>query len=143
MNKELTNHWEHFPHKADIGIRGIGKTLADAFAQAAIALIAVMTDPDKIKPEKKLQITCNAPDNELLFIDWLNAILYEIAVRHMLFSKFDVNIEKNKLTAAVWGEKINIKKHKPTVEIKAATYTELNVTHSPEGSWIAQCVVDI
>ena len=23
--------WEHFPHQADMGVRGVGPTLADAF----------------------------------------------------------------------------------------------------------------
>ena len=38
-------HWEHFSHEADIGIRGVGPTLATAFEQAAIAMTAVITDP--------------------------------------------------------------------------------------------------
>ena len=38
-------HWEHFIHGADIGIRGIGRTKAEAFEQAALAMPAVMTGP--------------------------------------------------------------------------------------------------
>jgi RNA-splicing ligase RtcB len=36
--------WEHFPHEADTGVRGIGASPAEAFEQAAIALTAVITD---------------------------------------------------------------------------------------------------
>ena len=35
--------WEHFPHDADVGVRGFGPTPAEAFAQAALALTAVAT----------------------------------------------------------------------------------------------------
>ena len=37
--------WEHFPHDADIGVRGIGASKEEAFEQAALALTAVLTDP--------------------------------------------------------------------------------------------------
>ena len=37
--------WEHFPHEADIGVRGRGMSAATAFEQAALALTAVITDP--------------------------------------------------------------------------------------------------
>jgi hypothetical protein len=33
--------WEHFSHDADIGLVGIGPTKAEAFRQAAIALMAL------------------------------------------------------------------------------------------------------
>ena len=40
--------WEHFPHDADIGVRGFGPTVVAAFEQAALALTAVITDPGHI-----------------------------------------------------------------------------------------------
>jgi len=57
--------WEHFPHKADIGIRGLGPTRQRAFEQAAVALTAVITEPERIEPEQKVEITCEADDDEL------------------------------------------------------------------------------
>ena len=62
--------WEHFPHEADVGIRGLGPTKECAFEQAALALTAVITDPHKVEPLQEVQITCEAIDDELLFIDW-------------------------------------------------------------------------
>ena len=78
-----------------------------------------------------------------MLFDCLNAIVYEMAVNHMLFSKFEVHIEKEKLTAQIWGEKLNHAKHQPAVEIKAATYSELKVGQTESGRWFAQCVVDV
>ena len=83
--------WEHFPHDADVGVRGFGATPAEAFAQAALALTAVVTRA-QVKPLSPVEVRCNAPDLELLFVDWLNAIIYEMAVRRMLFARFDVRI---------------------------------------------------
>lgn len=55
-----------FPHRADIGVRGIGTTRAVAFAQAAVALVASVVDPGIVAPEVPVRITCTAPDDRLL-----------------------------------------------------------------------------
>ena len=135
--------WEHFPHQADIGIRGLGSTKEQAFEQVALALTAVITDIDKVKPEQKVEITCQAADDELLLLDWLNGLLYEMDIYKMLFSRFDVHIDKNKLSATAWGQKMDISRHRPAVEVKAATYSGLSVRQDENGTWIAQCVVDV
>lgn len=135
--------WEHFYHMADIGVRGRGETLAQAFEQVAIAMTAVVTEPERIQPLQAIDVSCDAPDQELLLVDWLNALVYEMATRKMLFSRFDVTLQAQQLTARAWGEKIDIARHEPTVEIKGATYTELKVAQLTDGSWMAQCVVDV
>jgi SHS2 domain-containing protein len=135
--------WEHFYHMADIGVRGRGKTLAQAFEQVAIAMTAVITEPERIQPQQAIDLSCAAPDQELLLVDWLNALVYEMATRKMLFSRFEVTLQAQQLTARAWGEKIDIARHEPTVEIKGATYTELKVAQLADGSWMAQCVVDV
>ena len=135
-------HWEHFEHKADIGVRGIGNTLAEAFEQAALAMSAIVTDLSYIDPKQTIDVACEDPDQELLLADWLNALIFETATRKMLFSRFEVNIEDGQLTARIWGEPINIARHQPAVEIKGATYTELKV-YQEQGQWIAQCIVDV
>ena len=135
--------WEHFYHMADIGVRGRGETLAQAFEQVAIAMTAVVTEPERIQPLQAIDVSCDAPDQELLLVDWLNALVYEMATRKMLFSRFEVTLQEQQLTARAWGEKIDIARHEPTVEIKGATYTELKVAQLADGSWMAQCVVDV
>ena len=135
--------WEHFYHMADIGVRGRGQTQAQAFEQVALAMTAVITEPELIQPQQAIRISCNAPDAELLLVDWLNALVYEMATRKMLFSRFEVSIQDQQLSGQAWGEKIDIQRHQPTVEIKGATYTELKVAQQADGSWLAQCVVDV
>lgn len=133
--------WEHFGHEADIGVRGFGATPEEAFAQAAQALTAVVTRAP-VEPLSAVEVTCKAPDLELLFVDWLNAIIYEMAVRRMLFSRFDVRIEDNRLAATLWGEGVDVARHAPACEPKGATYTALRVAQDGEG-WSAGCVVDV
>ena len=135
--------WEHYPHPADVGIRGFGRNLDEAFVNAARAMTAVIEDLEKIEPKFCVTIKCSDLDIELLFNSWLSRLLYEMSTRVMLFSHFEVKIENSFLTAKAWGEKIDRKKHHPTVEVKAATFTDLKVVQQSDGSWLAQCVVDV
>jgi tRNA nucleotidyltransferase (CCA-adding enzyme) len=135
--------WEHLPHGADIGICGFGKSKAEAFEQAAIALTAVITDPQTVSAETMVEIECAADDDELLLVEWLNALIYEMATRKMLFAKFAVCIDGNKLTGRAWGEAIDLDKHDVGVEVKGATCTNLKVAEDATGLWRAQCVVDV
>jgi tRNA nucleotidyltransferase (CCA-adding enzyme) len=135
--------WEHFPHQADIGVRGIGLTKEAAFEQAGLALTAVMTDLNSVAPAQAVSIVCEAPDDELLLVDWLNALVYEMATRKMLFSRFTVQFDDHSLHATAWGEPVEVARHQPAVEVKGATYTELSVTQDRQGRWMAQCVVDV
>lgn len=135
--------WEHFEHGADIGVRGVGRTPAQAFEQAALALTAVIADPATVAAGTPVDIACEAPDTELLFADWLNALVYEMQVRRMLFGRFEVSIEGTRLVARAWGEPVDIARHRPAVEVKGATYTQLAVRRLDDGNWLAQCVVDV
>lgn len=137
------NYWEHFYHQADIGIRGIGGSKEEAFEQAAMALTAVITDVGLLKPKLLAKVACEAPGDELLFVDWLNAIVYEMATRNMLFGRFAVLIKDNRLQGKLWGQALDVGTHQPAVEIKGATYTELQVRRREDGNWVAQCVVDV
>jgi SHS2 domain-containing protein len=137
------SYWEHYSHPADMGIRGIGPTIEASFEQAGLALTAIIADLQTIEPKEKAEINCEEQDNEILFVSWLNALLYVMATRKMLFSRFEIKINNGQLNAKAWGEKLNVKKHKPTVEVKAATYADLKVVKNREDKWIAQCIVDV
>ena len=137
-----TPRWEHFEHDADMGVRGFGPTLSSAFEQAALAMSAIITDLSLIKESEEVIIHCEEADTALLLADWLNALIFQIATRKLLFSRFEVNIEGARLTATAWGEPIDTEKHQPAVEIKGATYTEL-VVEEQAGQFVAQCVVDV
>ena len=135
--------WEHFAHDADIGVRGWGSTPADAFAQVALATTAVITDPASIKLVDTVTIESSAPSLDLLLYRWLNALVYEMATRGLLFGDFQVTIEGRQLTGIARGEKVDRVRHAPAVEVKGATLTELAVIERRPGCWLAQCVVDV
>jgi SHS2 domain-containing protein len=134
--------WEHFPHDADVGVRGWGATAAQALEQAAHALTAVITHAE-VEPQVRVEVRCEAPDLELLLVEWLNAIIYEMAVRNMLFGRFAVRIEDGRLEGTLWGEPVDVERHAPACEPKGATYTALRVGKDQDGTWSAACIVDV
>jgi tRNA nucleotidyltransferase (CCA-adding enzyme) len=142
MKVGLRPSWEHFSHDADIGLVGLGPTKAEAFRQIAVALTAVVTDPNRVRPTIPVGIDCRAPTDDLLLVDWLNGLIYEMAVRSMLFGDFHVDIEAGALHATALGEAVDVERHQPAVEIKGATMTALRVA-PVAGGWRVQCVVDV
>ena len=136
------NRWEHFEHGADVGVRGFGATKAEAFEQAALALTAAAADPAAVQARERVAVACEAPDDELLLAEWLNALVYEMSTRRMLFSRFAVTLQGTRLSAEAWGEAVDAARHQPAVEVKGATYTGLRVAPR-NGGWVAQTVVDV
>ena len=126
--------WELYSHPSDIGVRGRGATREEAFAQAALALTSVITDLEKVQPKQAVQIECKEQDDDLLFLCWLSSLLYEMDTRRMLFSRFEVKAIEGGIKAKAWGE---------PVEVKAATYADLKVQRKDDGTWVAQCIVDV
>jgi len=140
---DIAGRWKLFPHGADVGVRGYGETEAAAFANAARALTSVLVDPGEVQPEEVVRIVCEAPDRETLLVDWLNALVYEMATRGMVFGDFRVRLADGRLEAEAWGEPVDRVRHAPAVEIKGATYTALKVARDPNGFWTAECVIDV
>lgn len=134
-------HWEHFEHGADVGIRGLGSSIEEAFTMGAQALTAIVVPPSEVKAVEFVDIHCHAPDVELLFFDWINAVIFEMDTRRMVFSSFEIKINNKDLTAKIGGEPLS-RLHAVTVEPKGATMTELKVQNRDD-LWTVQCIVDV
>ena len=77
--------WDHFEHEADIGVRATAHSRETLFERLAEALTAIITEPGSIQSAETIAIRCEAPDDAMLLVDWLNALIYEMATRRMLF----------------------------------------------------------
>jgi SHS2 domain-containing protein len=134
--------FENFAHDADIGVRGRGATLAEALANAGRALTAVVTDLQSVREVLSVEIACQARDPEELLFDWLNALVFEMATRRVLFARYEVKVDGAKLLARAFGEPVEVARHHPAVEVKGATWTGLRVAREGR-TWVAECVVDV
>jgi tRNA nucleotidyltransferase (CCA-adding enzyme) len=137
------SRWDHFEHQADIGVRAVAPSREALFEYLGEALTAVITDPGKVRAAETISVHCEAPDDALLLVDWLNALIYEMATRRMLFSEWHVQLRNQTLSARIRGEPVDRSRHQPVVEVKGATYTALSVEQDEDGTWHGQCVVDV
>ncbi|MDH7517713.1 MAG: archease [Candidatus Thermoplasmatota archaeon] len=121
--------YEIIEHTADIGIRAYGKTLSEAFENAAKGMFDIITDKSEVESVGQYEIRLDAPDLEQLLVDWLSELLFLNTSQNLVFGFFKVEIDEKKKTlrAQVFGEKYNISKHKVGTEIKAVTYHMLEV----------------
>lgn len=134
--------WEIYEHEASMGVRGFGDSKVQAFEQAALAVTAMVADPAAVAPREHVSLNCEAPDDELLFAEWVNSLVHEMSTRKMLFSRFALRLKDRRLAAEAWGEPVDPGRHHPALEVKAATRTTLRVARHAEG-WMAQTVVDV
>ena len=133
-------------HGGEEGILGEGKTLESAFSEGAKAMFAVMVDIKKVKTDKSINISCYADNNGSLFIEFLNELIAQKDIKDMVFSKFEIKIKeinnKFKLSGLAYGEKFNEDKHKPKVEVKAATYSGLKLWKTGN-NYKVRCIIDV
>ena len=134
--------WWHFEHSADVGVAAAAPTLAGVFEQIALAMTAVVTTAP-VAACTPVEVCCDGADAELLLVDWLNALIFEMATRGLVFGRFDVAIGPHGLSATAFGEALDRSRHQPAVELKGATYTALSVDRDEAGCWQARCVVDV
>ena len=135
--------WEHFPHGADIGVRGIGPTFESALEQAALALAAIVANPDLVRPDQEIRISCPGGDDDDILYQWLNGLIYEMAARRLVLGRFSVSRQNGGMIGRAWGEPFDSARHQPRAEPKGATYTALSARRRDGGEWVAQCVVDV
>ena len=119
--------YELIEHTADVGVKAYGKTVAEAFEHAAEGMFDIITDESTIDPVGQYDIQLEAPDLEQLLVDWLSKLLFLNDAQDLVFGKFQVTLTGNRLSASVFGEKYDTKKHGMGVEIKAVTYHMLQV----------------
>jgi SHS2 domain-containing protein len=138
FNDFIMKRFRFLEHTADAFVEAYGKTIEEAFANAAIALTEVMTEHEKVETKVEETFEVKAQDEPALLYSWLEEILLEFELKGMLYSLFEVFEIKEipsgfRLRAKAWGESYDKNKHPSKVGIKAATYHMMQIKKEPEG----------
>jgi len=138
--------FEILEHTADAGVRGVGATLEEAFCEAARGMFSLMVDLERVEPKEAVEVEVQADSLEGLLVAWLGELLARRDIDRLVFSRFEARIEREngafRLSGKAFGEPLDPVRHRPGVEVKAATYFGMRV--EKEGDrWIAQCVLDL
>jgi len=132
---------EYFEHGADIGVIGRGASIEEAFAQAALAMFAIMVDTAAVQPALEVEIDFDEEDLEFALVRWLNALLAQARENGIVLSRFDLQRDGAHWHGVARGERWRDELARGT-EVKGATLTALSVRQSDAG-WEARCVVDV
>ena len=126
--------YEQFPHTADIGIRAYGRTLKELFENAAFAMFDVVADLEGLKTSVTQNFELKADNYEELLIVFLDELLYTFYTKALIFSKFDIEeLNENFIRAKAHGRPIGENRNRLKAEIKAATYSDLEIKKAADG----------
>jgi len=130
---------------ADVAFEAEGRTLAEVFEAAALALTEAMVDLDGLSPTLSRLISLRAEDLETLLFRWLAELIYLKDAACLLFRRFAITIREGtecELEATAWGDQINYETMSLKLDVKAVTYHLFSLTKTPHG-WRAQVILDI
>lgn len=134
-----TMKFKFLEHKADAKFQAFGKSLEEAFSNAALAMTSVMTDYNKIKSKIKHKISVNGKDKKALLYNFLEQLLILLDTEKFLLHKIrNIKIKDNELTAELIGDKFN-NQYNIKINIKAVTYNKMEIKEKP---YMVQVVVD-
>jgi SHS2 domain-containing protein len=114
-------------HTADVLFRAYGDDLNELFENAAEALESVMIDLKNIDLKEVKHVDLSSDSYENLLFDWLSEILVLFEVDSFAVRKSNVKLIDKSLSAECSGERVDKRKHKLKVEVKAVTYHNLEI----------------
>jgi SHS2 domain-containing protein len=144
---KFAGKFEFLEHTADVYIRAHGKTMEEAYENAALAMFETITDTDQVAQSEAESIEVEAEDQYALLYNWLEALLVNSETKGMLYSKFQINswketAESFKIKAKIWGEKFDPQKHPQKVAVKAVTYHRMVIIREMDRV-ILELILDI
>jgi len=138
MVADMKKGFRFLEHTADAYVEAYGRSLEEAFENAAAAMTDVMTNVEKVKAEDEETFVVDAHDEAALLYSWLEELLLEFELKEKLYSRFEVSSIKEtsegfRLEARAWGETYDERRHLSKVGIKAATYHQMEINKEADG----------
>ncbi|CAM3996760.1 archease [Corallococcus sp. ZKHCc1 1396] len=136
------SHWEHFTRDEQLGVRGVGRSMEQAFEMAALALAALVTEPQRVEAHEELEVSCHSADHDELLAEWLREVVGAMAGRRLRFQCFAVRLDGLNLFGHGFGERAGAERHGANVAVTGASLTQVSVRQGPHGVWTAEALVD-
>jgi SHS2 domain-containing protein len=135
--------FEILEHPADIGFRVFGGTLAELFANAAVAMLSIACEIGEVAPRIEYALSATGSDYESLLVNWLSEVLYWFDGRRIALRDFRIlHLAPDSIRAAALGEPRDGSRHPSKLIVKAVTWHQLKIAQS-DGGWMAEVYLDI
>jgi SHS2 domain-containing protein len=121
--------YRELPHSSDALMEAYGRTLAEAFANAARAMMSVMLDVRRVRGSVEGSCELEGEDAEGLLYGWLECVLDRFQVERVAYARFSVDLDEGRwrLRASMRGEPYDPSRHGMGREVKAVTYHMMRV----------------
>ena len=138
--------FEYLEHTADVYVTAYGRSLEEAFENAALATMEVMRDSNKIEPKVREEVELKSMDEKALLYNQIEELLYRFETENKLFSRFKVHTIREhengvKLEAEIRGEVFNPERHPQKVGVKAITYHLMEIERKQDRSPYTLCML--
>jgi SHS2 domain-containing protein len=138
--------FRYIDHVSDAMVEAYGRTLGEAFAHSARALVNLVCNVSKVDPDKIVTIETTGFDRKSLLYNWLEKVLLVLLIDNIILAKFEVKIKRHKddyyLFSTCKGDDFLRQKHEYKVEVKAITYHGMKITDK-KGKVIIRFLVDL
>jgi len=139
--------WEALEHTSDLELLIRGSSEEELFANAALALLGEIVEPQSVRPMRRRRLRLKAQSTQERFLDWLRELLYLVMVRGFVVCRAEkVRLARRGgeyiLDAVVSGEKLDERRHRLLHEVKTVTYQDFSYGRE-RGFWQARVVFDV
>jgi SHS2 domain-containing protein len=135
--------YDYFEVEADVGVQAWGPSLAEAFAQAALGVLALAIAPDSVQEQDRREVRAQGDSPEGLVVSWINECLYVHEIEGFAVHRVEVtSLDAALVHGLLHGEAIDPNRHRLGTVVKAATAHQLEVV-SASGRADIRLVVDV
>lgn len=139
---------ETIEHTADMGIRGWGPTVEQAFEEIAIAMLELIAEGEGIEAWDEIHLVVEGESLTELLIAFLNRLLLDADIEELAFISVEIESMEEReggwrLEGTAYGVPRKDVSDRLLAEVKAATYCGALVRKDEEERWTARCVVDM
>jgi SHS2 domain-containing protein len=128
----------YIEHTADAGVEITAASREELFILGARALYQLTLDYDAVEAvvERRLELAAH---------EWLAELLYLLDAEELAFKKFrfEFGDDDAGLAATLWGEELDVGRHRPHGEIKNVTYADFAVERRDDGTYHARVIFDL
>ncbi|XP_021056029.1 protein archease isoform X1 [Mus pahari] len=127
----VNRKYEYLDHTADVQLHAWGDTLEEAFEQCAMAMFGYMTDTGTVEPLRTVEVETQGDDLQSLLFHFLDEWLYKFSADEYFIPRevkvLNIDQKNFKLRSIGWGEEFTLSKHPQGTEVKAITYSAMQV----------------
>ncbi|NXJ84956.1 ARCH archease, partial [Trogon melanurus] len=117
--------------KYECELHAWGDTLEEAFEQCVMAMFGYMTDTETVEPVDTVEVEAEGHDMLSLLFHFLDEWLYKFSANEFFIPRevkvVYIDRMQFKIRSIGWGEEFTLSKHPQGTEVKAITYSAMQI----------------